>query len=203
MKILSATIFFLGLSASLCIGEASARQPSRTGLWAEAGLGTGVALYNCSACSQPIQAFGESTYIRGGGTFSEKVLWGVEFFSLLSDTFKPGVAEGVLELEVISIAPVILWFPWRNELFFKAGVGLSRGEIRTPETETNPKIEARGIGSGMTFGMGVDVPVRSWLALTVNIGAYIGAIGDLEVEDTFIDDIVSTVFNVNIGLTLR
>ena len=55
----------------------------------------------------------------------------------------------------------------------------------------------------MTFGVGFDFPVNSWLALTTNASAYVGAIGDVQVQETFIDDVVSTVLNVNIGLTLR
>jgi hypothetical protein len=58
-------------------------------------------------------------------------------------------------------------------------------------------------GSGLTFGMGFDIGVFSWLALSGNLGTYVTAVGDVHVNGTVVDDIIATVYEAGVGLTLR
>lgn len=202
-------LLLLGAFALLCAAPATA-QPTRKNFWAEVGAGTGGLWVGCAGCETPPPAYGESSYLRAGGTFSDRVLWGFEVFTLLNRTFESDDTRGTLRVESVSLAPVVLWYPWQSHVFFKGGVGLSRSEVRLlaeqelPEGEEDPMpLLARGTGVGMTFGAGFDVPVLSWLALTVNAGAYFGAIGDLAVEDAYIEDVITTMYNANFALTLR
>jgi len=180
-----------------------ARQRTRDAFWIEVSGGTGGAIFNCSECENPIRTFGESGYTRIGGEFSDYVLWGIEVYTLLSKSFnvKDGGENSVVE--VTSIAPIVLWYPFRNRYYFKAGFGISRGEISKEAGEFTPLIRARGTGSGMTFGLGLDFPVLKWLALTVGGDIYFGAVGDVEVDGVQIDDLISTTYNLNFGLALR
>ncbi len=192
------------LGALALLGAAAApAQTTRKHFWAENGAGTGGLWVGCAGCDAPIVAYGESSYVRAGGAFSPRVLWGVEVFTLLNKTFEMAEGGRPLQVENVSLAPVVLWFPWENGVFFKGGVGVSRGEVRLPGADAGTSVLASGTGSGMTFGAGFDVPVFSWLALTINVGAYFGAIGDLAVGDTYVDDVITTTYNANFALTLR
>lgn len=178
-------------------------QPVRQGWWAEIGAGTGGVWVGCATCEEPTAYFGESTYLRGGGAFSERVLWGVEVFTLLNRTFQAAQSRGPSEVENMSLAPIVLWYPWRGSLFVKGGVGLARSEVRVPGPVEGETIRVRGTGSGLTFGAGFDVPLLSWLAVTTNFGVYFGAVGDVSVPPDYVDDVITTMYNVNFALTLR
>ncbi len=191
------------LLGTLLFAALAAAQPARKSFWAEVGAGTGGLWVGCVGCETPPPAYGESSYLRAGGTFSDRVLWGFEVFTLLNKTFEAGDTRNTLRVENVSLAPVVLWYPWESHVFFKGGVGLSRSEVRLPSEEEQMPLLASGTGVGMTFGAGFDMPVLSWLALTVNAGAYFGAVGDLAVEDAYIDDVITTMYNANFALTLR
>ncbi len=195
-------VALLGALVGLCALPAQG-QPTRKNFWAESGAGTGGLWVGCAGCEAPLVAYGESSYLRAGGAFSRRVLWGVEAFTLLNKTFEAAEEGSVLRVESVSVAPIVLWYPWENGVFFKGGVGLSRSEVRLPGEGDAAPLLASGTGSGMTFGAGFDVPIVSWLALTVNVGAYFGAIGDLSVEQMYVDDVITTMYNANFALTLR
>lgn len=193
----------LGLMSGLCAAEAWAQQPSRSGFWIESGVGTGGVWVGCSDCEEPEAAFDESAYLRVGGAFSERVLWGLEGFALLNQTLDAAESDSTLEVQNGIIGPVVLWYPWQGGVFVKGGVGLSYGEVRLRGPDENTVMLGRGVGSGMTFGAGFDVPVLSWLALTVSFDAYFGAIGDIAVRDAYVDDVITTMYNANFALTIR
>jgi hypothetical protein len=193
----------MALSAGLLLTEESSAQATRHKLWAEAGVGTGGVFFNCSACESPIRSFGEDFHIRGGVQLSDRVLLGMELHSLLSKTFQPTGGNEVSEIKVTSVSPVIIWYPWRYGLFMKGGFGISTGDIQSAATEETPAIQVSGTGSEMNFGVGLDVPVHRWIALTVNAGIYFSAIGDVRVGAEVIDDLISTSYNLSIGLAIR
>ena len=202
-RYLGLPLLVLGMLTGLCTAEAQAQQPSRSGFWIESGAGTGGVWVGCSTCEEPEATFGESTYLRAGGALSERVLWGLEAFTLLNETFDPAEGDSTLEVENVSLGPVVLWYPWRNSVFIKGGVGLSRGEVRLRGPDEDTVVLGRGIGSGMSFGLGFDVPVLSWLALTVSFDASFGAIGDIAVPGAYVDDVITTRYNASFALTIR
>ncbi len=189
--------------AALIDVDVTSAQATRSKLWGEAGIGTGGIFFNCSACESPIRSFGEVVYVRGGVQLSDRVLLGIESHSLLSKTFQPTGGNDVSDMKVTSISPIVIWFPWRYGMFIKGGFGVSTGEIKSAETEHSPQIIATGSGSGMTFGAGIDVPIQRWIALTVSANVHFGAIGDVTVEDILVDDLISTSYDFNFGITLR
>lgn len=77
----------------------------------------------------------------------------------------------------------------------RRGRAVSRGEVFVERTDENLAILASVTGSGITFGVGFDIPVFKWLSVTANFEIYFGAIGDLVVQDTYVDDVITTMYN--------
>jgi hypothetical protein len=196
---------FAGLLLALAAAPAPGQRPFRSGFWLENGVGTGTIRIGCSTCEEPLVAYGQSSYLRGGGGLSPRVVWGIEVFALLNRTF--GIAEGdsSLTVENVSIAPMVMWYPWRGGVFLKGGVGFARAEILVSPTTPGGEATtlASGNGSSITFGAGFDVPLRSWLSVTANLGVYFTAVGDVVVQGQYVDDVITSMYNANFALTLR
>jgi hypothetical protein len=193
------------LALGLCVVAAplTAQRQSRSGLWLESGGGTGTIRVGCATCAEPISLYGESAYLRIGGTLSRKVLLGLEIFTLTDRTFRLSDGDSTIVVENAVIAPVVLWYPWAGGTFVKMGVGFARSDIAAPLLEGSPAIISNGIGSGVTFGAGFDIPLRKWLALTVNVGVYYSALGDVIVNANPVDDVITTMYNANFAITIR
>ena len=86
--------------------------------------------------------------------------------------------------------------------FLKGGVGLARGTFTVQSTPGQPVTTTRN-GLAITLGVGIDVPLNRWLALTVNFGSYTSAIGDVNVNGALADDVIATIYEAGVGLTLR
>ena len=106
-------------------------------------------------------------------------------------------------MENLSLGPVVLWYPWKSGLFLKGGVGVAHGEVFVADTAGKTTTLATGIGSGVTFGAGFDIPVFKWLSITANFGIYYTALGDVTVEGTLIDDVITSMYNANFAFTIR
>lgn len=195
-------LLLLSLGTLEVAAQHRAPEPARRGFWLEAGAGTGGVWVGCAGCEAPAAAFGESTYLRAGGTFSERVAWGVEAFTLLNETIDAARSDSTLRVENISLGPVVLWYPWRNDVFIKGGIGMAVQNVGLRDADA-PNSLAKGVGSAMSVGVGLDVPVASWLSLTINLGAYFSAVGDITVGETFFDDMLTTMYNANVAVTLR
>lgn len=180
-----------------------AQTQSRSGFWMEAGGGTGAIRIGCASCLAPIALYGNSAYIRVGGTISSKVLLGIETFTLTDRTFALSNGDSTVVVKNAMFAPVALWYPWAGGTYFKFGVGVASTDITTPALEDSPAIVSNGIGSGLTFGAGFDIPLSRRFALTVNGGVYYSALGDVGVNGNLIDDVITTMYNVNFAITIR
>ncbi len=204
MKHSIATCLF-ALLAAMPAHDITAQRPYRSGFWLENGVGTGTIRIGCTSCAEPTVVYGQSSYLRGGGSLSSRVLLGFEVFALLDDHF--GIAQGdsSLTVENVSLGPVVLWYPWRSGLFFKGGFGLAHAEVTLGATDpkTQPVSLASGTGSGVTFGVGFDVPVFKWLAITANLGIYYTALGDVTVRGSLVDDVITSMYNANFAITIR
>lgn len=199
----SVLVLALGILGGGPAGDLAAQRPLRRGFWLEAGAGTGTVRIGCGTCAEPLVAYGESSYLRGGGALSARVLWGIEVFALLDKTFGVADADSTLTIENVSIAPIVLWYPWRGGVFLKGGVGFARGEVAVPGPNDDPILVASGNGSGVTFGVGFDVPLFSWLSVTANLGVYYSALGDVTVDGVTVDDVIASMYNANFAITIR
>lgn len=193
----SALIVLLSIS-----GDALAQRPVRSGLWLEGARGTGTVRNTCSGCDAVTAAYGPAAYLRAGGALSPRVLLGLEIFQLsVSDlVFDQGVAP--IDADNRSIAPVVIWYVGGGGFFLKGGGGLARGtfSVRTPSGEA---VTTKRTGSAFTFGVGFDIPLIRWLALTASLDSNVMAIGDVRADGTVVDDVIATIYQAGIGITLR
>lgn len=182
--------------------QAPAPRPSRSGLWIENGAGPGAIRVGCSTCPDVTKRSGSASYLRAGAALSPTVLAGLEVFAFADElfAFDPDDDETV-EAENASIAAIVMWYPVRR-FFVKGGVGLARGTYRFA-SNGGEVVKATGNGSGMTLGVGVDLPVHRWIALTANAGAYVSAIGDVVLPTRVVDDVIATMYHATIAITIR
>ena len=188
--------------AALLSGRAPAQEPHRSGFWLETGSGPGAVRIGCSGCPDITTAGGSSGYLRLGGVLSPKVLLGVETFGFTNQHFAfAGQAASVIA-EDASLGAVVLWYPWRGGVFLKGGLGLARGTF-TVTPDSSPVLHATGTGVGLTLGAGFDLRLSRRFALTLNAADCITAIGDVVLPGTRVDDVIATMYQLTLGLTVR
>jgi len=191
---------FLALVAAPAPAQRPHR-PHRSGLWGEFGGGPGRLRVACSGCNSVVLSSGSTSYIRIGGTVSDHVLIGVEAFSLLDRGF--GFVSGDSgSTENGTIALIVIWFPGRTGLFVKGGVGLAGGQFTLPSSPTTADT-SNGLGTGMTFGAGWDWSISRRFAFTVNVAAYVTAVGDVVLPSRRVDDVIATMYQGSIGFSFR
>ncbi len=180
-----------------------AQEPGRRGLWVETGLGTGVARVGCSACTDVSVVYGRTGWIRIGTSLSQRVLVGAELFGF-DDRFpdEPAETADPMEARNASIMGSVLWFPSGSGFFLTGGLGLARGTF-TVTPPDGPPVMTRRTGSGLAFGMGLDLPVFRYFAITLDLGARLAAIGDIALPGAPIDDVIASTYHAGIAFTVR
>ena len=191
------------LAAGMAFPLAGQERPYRSGFWLENGVGTGTVRIGCSTCEDVTSAYGQSSYLRLGGSLSRRALLGFEVFSLLDDQFSVAGGDSSIVAENVAISLIVMWYPWTSGVFFKGGAGLAVSEYVVTAPGGGESAITSGVGSGVTFGAGFDVPIRNWLSVTANLGVYFTALGDLTVQGVLIDDVIATLYNANFAITIR
>lgn len=196
--------------ALLCLGLAGCssthgpQRPHRTGLWGEFGGGVGRMRMSCAGpeCRDPINKPGATGLTRVGGTLSDHVMLGGESAIFIDDAFgfTAGSTNTVAELETVGV--VVLWFPGRSGFFLKGGVGLAEGRF-TISNGAAPPDSTEGIGIGMTFGVGWDVPISRKFAFTANASTIMTAIGDIVLPTRRIEDVIGSMVHLSVAFTFR
>jgi hypothetical protein len=192
----------LAALAALVMVRAAAQQPHRSGFWLELGSGPGAVRIGCGDCATVTLASGTTGMLRLGGVLSDKVLFGVEAFGFTDERFGLAANDTSVTADNSSLGAVVLWYPWRGGVFLKGGVGLAGGQF-TVKADTGQGAVNEGTGVGLTFGFGFDLPVSRRFALTANAAAFITAIGDVQVHGVPVDDVIPTMYQLSVGLTLR
>jgi len=175
----------------------------RSGFWVEAARGTGTVRNSCQGCPSVTAAYGSANYARVGiGLASTPVLLGLEFFALSSTNLDLVPGAPPLDAENGTIGPLVIWYVGDSGVHLRGGAGLARGTY-TVRTGTGETATVKRTGSALSFGVGFDVGVTRWLAVTADVGTYIAAVGDMTVNGTLVDDIIATVYEASVGLALR
>lgn len=182
--------------------DAAAQTAARSGFWLEGGWGAGTVRSACSACPSVTVAYGTSSHLRVGGALSKRALLGLELFALHSTELELADGAAPVDAENGSLGPVVIWYMGPSGLFLKGGVGLARGHFTVRSTSGEPVTTER-TGSTIVFGVGFDLGVTRRFALTANLGMNVAAIGDVNVDGTVADDVVATVYEAAVGITLR
>jgi hypothetical protein len=194
-------VLFLATWALTAPSAIEAQAVVRRGFWAEGGVGTGTVRNSCGRCQSVTSAYGGTDYVRMGTSLAPRVLLGLEVFALSASDLVLGASTAPVEAVNRSVAPIVLWYVGRSGFFLKGGAGLARGTFRVPSPTGATTTERTG--SALTFGIGFDVTVAPWFALTANLGTNVMAVGDVIVDGFPVDDIIATVYEASVGLTLR
>ena len=177
------------------------QRPHRTGLWAEVSAGIGTIRVACTGCPDPVFTAGSAGLVRLGGTLTDKVLLGWETAGFTHETLGSAPEDSSTRSQIEAISVVVLWFPWRSGLFLKGGVGLAQGRFTVAAGSAVDSTEGTGIG--MTLGLGWDIPISRKFAITANAASIIAAPGDFVLPGRRIEDIIGSVYQVSVGITLR
>lgn len=197
-------VLCVGLAGPMAMGwpVALVAQHPRSGFWMESTGGTGAARNGCSGCEDVTVAYGITGNFRVGGALSARVLLGLEVFAHDASDVRLSPDVDPVEGENATIAPIVLWYVGDSGFFLKAGAGIARGTF-TVQTEDIDPVTVQRTGSGLTFGVGFDIPIVRWLALSANFGTYVTAIGDVRVGGAVVDDVIATIYEAGVGLTVR
>jgi hypothetical protein len=184
-----------GLLLALSAEPAPAQIPRRGGLWADAGAGYGRLRLTCSTCSAAGGSGTEVTVTLGGAP-TANVLLGLQAQSWSSAGAGP-------EQKVRSLTAIVQWYPWpARGWFVRAGTGIVQGPV-TPRADSAAPVTTEGIGVGLDFGLGYDLPVSEHFGLTVQAATHIAALGDLEVGGQPANDVIAYVARLGIAVVFR
>jgi hypothetical protein len=181
---------------------AKRQRPHRTGLWAEIAAGPGVLRVAHSGDDRIISKSVEGGFLRLGGVISDNVLLAWESAGFNDESFGFGGGDTTVVAEMAFVGVSVLWFPGRTGFFLKGGVGLAQGEFMVPTSATQADT-VQGAGIGLTFGPGWDWSFSRKYALTLNLHAFVTAIGDLVLPSGRVDDVIGTVYQLSLSFTFR
>jgi hypothetical protein len=182
--------------------ESSAQSGVRRGFWIEAARGTGTVRNTCGGCDELIVGYGSADFLRVGGSLSDRFLLGVEIFAMNTSDLVLAPGATPVEAENGSVIPIAIWYVGQSGFFLKGGAGLARGtfSVRTEDAGT---VTTERTGSALTYGLGFDIGIARWFAITANVGSNVMAIGDVRVNGTVVDDVIATVYEASVGIALR
>jgi hypothetical protein len=182
--------------------DGALRRWHRRGMWGELGSGLAAVRVGCGGCTDVQFSGGQGGWLAIGGTLSHHILLGVEAFGFTDETF--GFTEGDTSLVAsnATLAMTVTWYPGSSAFFLKGGAGLAAGNFAVAP-DTGAVIETEGVGVGLTFGFGYDIPISRKFALTLIANLYLTAIGDIKIQNNFVDDVIAEVYQVALGFTFR
>ena len=182
----------------MCLATpAAAQRRSRSGFWMDAGVGYGRVRVTCLACNRDRGASGTAVTVSIGGTPSRYVALGLE------GQIWTG-SESSLHERVRSLNLVAHWYPWgqRNGFFLRGGTGIVDGTVIASDS-TGQQVVVKGTGLGISVSLGYDIPLNRHLALTLQAGDQLSALGDLVQSGVSADDTIAYLSRFSVALTFR
>lgn len=177
--------------AAIAPGSAGAQ----SGVWVSAGGGAARNRVSCESCEDITHHWGASGFVRVGGVASEHVLVGGELH------FWQASIEDQ-DVYVRGVQAVVLWYPSPPGGFFgQAGLGLSR--IRNSFDVGGEVVRGGETGLGVTAGVGWDFPLRKGLYLTPRVASVVVPVATIDTPAGPLDNVVSTIYRFELGLTFR
>lgn len=186
------------LFGAVVAAPVAAQRRSRSGFWMDGAVGYGRVRVVCLDCRNDRGADGTALTLSAGGSVSRYVLVGVE------GQVWNGLASGLKE-RVRSVNLVAQWYPWgpHNGLFLRGGTGLVDGTVIASDS-SGRQVTVQGAGVGISISLGIDVLLSRRLALTVQAGDQLSALGDLvAIGGLAADDTIAYLSRFSVGVTWR
>lgn len=162
--------------------------------WLGVSLGTGNLRVTCASCAGVARAGGSTLTLTVGGAPSGTVLLGLQ-----GQVWWDATVAGQ---EVQSLGLVAQWYPWRRTFFLRGGTGLVRGSV-APRDSSAQRPPVGGSGIQLGIGFGADLRLTRRIALTLDAGTMIAALGDLAIGGITADDTIAYVSRIGVGVTVR
>lgn len=179
----------------------AAQETGRSKVSGELAFGGFLSRISCTSCDDVTTGTSKGGLFRLGVALETDVVLGLEAMGHSSETFAGDADEDVL-IENLNVNAIVLWFPWQSGVFLKAGVGAARGTVTVEPAGEDP-LDTRGTGVGLTAGIGLDLVVWKRLSISVGVGAWISALGDIVLPEANVDDVISSAYGLTLGLALR
>lgn len=202
MSPLRTSLGVLLLTLGLVPALAAQARPHRTGFFMEIGAGPASARVGCSGCEEVTRNSGTSSTIRVGFPLSDHVLISLEAYSFSDEGFAFANANDKAKTESGTTSIALLWYPGKSGFFLTGGTGIASSDF-TVQREGQSDLTVQGSGVALTVGVGYDLTLSRRFAFTTNAGIHVGAIGDVALPASNVDDVIATIYSVNIGFTLR
>jgi hypothetical protein len=168
---------------------------AQNGFWLSVGAGAGLNRVDCETCEEINRYWGPSGFIRAGGTVSPHIKVGGELHfwqASIEDT----------DAYVRGLQAVVNWYPSASGGFFgQVGLGLSR--IRSSFDVGDEIVRAAETGLNVSAGVGWDVPLREGMYLTPRVASAILPVATIDTPAGPLDNVVSTIYRFELGLTFR
>lgn len=121
---------------------------------------------------------------------------GLEVFSFSGDGFGFANVDDTSHSGTGVTEIALLWYPWKSGLFIKGDTGVASSDFRLAR-ENGDSLLVRGTG------VGYDLNLSRRFAFTTNTAIHVAAIGDITLPSGNVDDVIATIYSLNIGFTLR
>jgi hypothetical protein len=150
---------------------------------------------SCDNCEEITRHWGGSGYLRAGGNLNSRVRLGGELYF-----WQASIDDS--QVHVRGLQGIVLWHPWRTGGFFtQAGLGLSR--LRNVFDLEGSTVRAAETGLSVMLGLGYDIRIVRQLFLTPSVASVVVPTATIDTPAGPLDNVVATLFQFGLGLTLR
>jgi Outer membrane protein beta-barrel domain len=177
------------------IALAPASVAAQSGFWWSVGGGAGRNRVSCETCEEIKGYWGASGFVRAGGDVSPHVKVGGELHF-----WQASIEES--DAYVRGIQAVVHWYPSTSGGFFgQVGLGLSR--IRNSFDVGGETVRAAEVGLNVSAGVGWDIPVGKGIYLTPRVASVVVPVATIDTPAGPLENVVSTIYRFELGLTFR
>jgi hypothetical protein len=150
---------------------------------------------DCETCEEINHHWGVSGFVRAGGNLSEHIAVGGELHFWQADI------EGN-DAYVRGIQALVQWYPSASRgLFGQVGLGLSR--IRNSFDVGGETVRGAETGLNVSAGVGWDFPIGKGIYLTPRVASVVVPVATIDSPAGSLDNVVSTLYRFEVGLTFR
>jgi hypothetical protein len=192
MEVLMRSLLAL-IAALIALAPDSAA--AQNGFWWSVGGGAGRNRVSCENCEEINRYWGPTVFVRAGGDVSPHIKVGGELH------FWQASIEGS-DAYIRGVQAVVHWYPSTSKGFFgQVGLGLSR--TRNSFDLGGETVRSAEIGLNVSAGVGWDVPLGKGIYLTPRVASVVVPVATIDTPAGPVDNVVSTIYRFELGLTFR
>ena len=150
---------------------------------------------DCETCAEIKNYWGVSGFVRAGSGISDHVVVSGELH------FWQGDVEGNTAY-LRGIQGLVQWYPSSSTGFFgQVGLGLSR--LKNSFDVGGETVRGAETGLNVSAGVGWDFPIGKGIYLTPRVASVVVPVATIDSPAGPLDNVVSTLYRFELGLTFR